>query len=101
MSVRPASRWETRIPGSGHERLDSFFVVDSFVERLIDAVGAGDALLAYGTLAMLVTRNAVIATILGSMAAACECEMDGNVPIKSENISAKIDTIEKQVSEGR
>jgi bifunctional ADP-heptose synthase (sugar kinase/adenylyltransferase) len=87
--------------GSGHERLDSFFVVDSFVERLIDAVGAGDALLAYGTLAMLATRNPVIATILGSMAAACECEMDGNVPIKSENISAKIDTIEKQVSEGR
>ena len=87
--------------GPGHERLDSFFVVDSFVERLIDAVGAGDALLAYGTLAMLATRNPVIATILGSMAAACECEMDGNVPIKSENISAKIDTIEKQVSEGR
>jgi rfaE bifunctional protein kinase chain/domain len=87
--------------GPGHERLDSFFVVDSFVERLIDAVGAGDALLAYGTLAMLATCNPVIATILGSMAAACECEMDGNVPVKSENISAKIGTIEKQVSEGR
>ena len=30
-----------------HEALDSFFVVDSFVDRLIDGVGAGDALLAY------------------------------------------------------
>ena len=35
---------------SDHESLDSFAVVDSFVERLVDAVGAGDALLAYATL---------------------------------------------------
>ena len=33
-----------------HEALDSFFVIDSFVDRLVDAVGAGDALLAYSTL---------------------------------------------------
>ena len=39
---------------SDHESLDSFFVIDSFVDRLVDAVGAGDALLAYATLAMLV-----------------------------------------------
>ena len=38
-----------------------------------------DALLAYATLAMLATGSAVVATILGSIAAACECEMDGNV----------------------
>ena len=38
---------------SNHESLDSFFVIDSFVDRLVDAVGAGDALLAYATLAML------------------------------------------------
>src|SRR4029077_20750601 len=35
--------------GSDHEALDSFIVVDSFVERLVDAVGAGDALLAQAT----------------------------------------------------
>ena len=59
---------------SDHESLDSFFVVDSFADRVVDAVGAGDALLAYATLAMLATGSDVIATILGSMAAACECE---------------------------
>ena len=32
----------------------TFFVVDSFVERVVDAVGAGDALLAYATLSLLV-----------------------------------------------
>ena len=57
-----------------HESLDSFFVIDSFVDHLVDAVGAGDALLAYSTLAMLVSRNDAIATILGAIAAACECE---------------------------
>ncbi|HLN24584.1 MAG TPA: PfkB family carbohydrate kinase, partial [Patescibacteria group bacterium] len=30
---------------ANHEALDSFFVVDSFVDRVVDAVGAGDALL--------------------------------------------------------
>ena len=32
-------------------------MIDSFVDRLVDAVGAGDALLAYSTLAMLPTRS--------------------------------------------
>ena len=50
---------------SDHESLDSFFVIDSFVDRLVDAVGAGDALLAYATLAMLSVRDPGIATILG------------------------------------
>lgn len=79
-----------------HEALDSFFVVDSFVDRLVDAVGAGDALLAYATLSMLTTGSEVIATILGSIAAACECECDGNIPISPERVLAKINHAEKQ-----
>jgi bifunctional ADP-heptose synthase (sugar kinase/adenylyltransferase) len=43
--------------GVKHEPHDSFFVIDSFVDRLVDAVGAGDALLAYSTLAMLTNKN--------------------------------------------
>jgi rfaE bifunctional protein kinase chain/domain len=82
--------------GRDHERLDSFFVVDSFVERLVDAVGAGDALLAYATLAMLSTNNSVVATILGSMAAACECEVEGNSPVTPADVRRKIDNTEKQ-----
>jgi cytidyltransferase-like protein len=81
-----------------HVSLDSYFVVESFVDRLVDAVGAGDALLAYSTLAMLATRNEAIATILGAFAAAVECECDGNIPVTSDNVHAKIDAIERQMS---
>ncbi|HVI12372.1 MAG TPA: PfkB family carbohydrate kinase [Pseudolabrys sp.] len=82
--------------GVKHEPHDSFFVIDSFVDRLVDAVGAGDALLAYSTLAMLTNKNPVVATILGSMAAACECEVDGNAPVTPDDVRKKIDAAEKQ-----
>jgi rfaE bifunctional protein kinase chain/domain len=70
--------------------LDTYFVMDSFVSNLVDPVGAGDALLAYSTLAMLVSNNPVISSILGNLAAACECELEGNVPVTQENILSKI-----------
>lgn len=79
-----------------HEALDSFFVVDSFVNTVVDAVGAGDALLAYATLSMLATGDAVVATIIGSIAAAIECEADGNVPVEPEDVVAKINAVEKR-----
>jgi len=78
--------------------MNSFFVVDSFVEHLQDAVGAGDALLAYASLALLATHSEAMATILGSIAAACECEFDGNIPITPERILEKIKILEKMVS---
>ena len=81
-----------------HESLDSFFVVDSFVDRLVDGVGAGDALLAYATLCMLATKSNVIATIIGIMAAACECERDGNVPITVEDVHHRLDGVEQQAN---
>jgi rfaE bifunctional protein nucleotidyltransferase chain/domain len=83
---------------SNHESLDSFFVIDSFVDNLVDAVGAGDALLAYATLAMLVCKNDSIATILGTIAASCECERDGNIPIATEDVRAKLATVERQIN---
>ena len=64
-------------------------------ERLVDAVGAGDALLSYATLTMIATKSEVMATILGSMAAACECERDGNIPIRPEDVMKKIDAAER------
>ena len=81
---------------SNHETIDSVVIIDSFVERLVDAVGAGDALLAYATLSMLVTKSEAVSTILGSMAAACECECDGNVPVTPDNVRSKIDMVERQ-----
>ncbi|MDB5925221.1 MAG: cytidyltransferase-related domain [Betaproteobacteria bacterium] len=81
-----------------HERLDSFVVVDSFVDRVVDAVGAGDALLAYATLAKLVTGSDAVATILGSIAAACECEYDGNIPVTPTDLRRKLDAVERQAN---
>jgi rfaE bifunctional protein kinase chain/domain len=73
----------------------SFFTIDSFADRAVDPVGAGDALLAYAALAMVATRNDVIAAILGSFAAGIECERDGNVPVTPHDVLAKIDQVER------
>ena len=83
---------------SDHTSLDSFIVVDSFVDRVVDAVGAGDALLAYATLAKLATGSDAVATILGSIAAACECELDANVPVTPADVRRKIDAVERQAN---
>lgn len=80
-----------------HESLDSYAVVESFAEHVVDSVGAGDALLAYATLSMIVTGNASVAAILGTVAAACECEYDGNIPVTPEAVSSKLDEIERQI----
>jgi rfaE bifunctional protein kinase chain/domain len=74
----------------------SFFVVDSFAGRVVDAVGAGDALLAYATLSMLTDESEVAASVLGSMAAALECECDGNLPIGRTDVLGRIDAVEKR-----
>lgn len=75
----------------------AFYSVDTFAGRVVDAVGAGDALLAYATLALVATKNDVIASILGNMAAGVECEHDGNWPVTPELVLKKIDAVEKQV----
>lgn len=80
---------------SRHIEPRSFFVVDSFAERVVDAVGAGDALLAYATLCMVGDGSEVVASILGSFAAAVECERDGNVPIGKADVLRKIDMLER------
>jgi rfaE bifunctional protein kinase chain/domain len=81
-----------------HESLDSFVVVDSFVDRVVDAVGAGDALLAYATLAKMATGSDAVATIIGSVAAACECELDGNVPVGPADVAGKLEALEREAS---
>ena len=78
---------------SDHEALDSSVFVDSFADHVIDAVGSGDALLAYATLALTKGYSPSIASIVGSMAAACECEVDGNIPIAKEDVIKKIQQV--------
>tara|TARA_A100001011_G_scaffold321938_3_gene343098 strand:- start:10615 stop:12174 length:1560 start_codon:yes stop_codon:yes gene_type:complete len=83
----------SREPNNAGSGSGNYFSVDSFAKNVVDAVGAGDALLAYATLAMMATNNEVIASILGSMAAACECEFDGNIPIKPSDVIDRINMI--------
>lgn len=73
----------------------SFFTIDSFAGKVVDAVGAGDALLAYSTLSLVATKSNVIASILGSLAAAAACEFDGNRPVQPEFVLEKINALEK------
>lgn len=74
----------------------AFFNLESFADRVLDAVGAGDALLAYATLASVATGNEVIASILGNMAAGIECEHDGNWPVTPDLLLKKIEDVEKR-----
>jgi sugar/nucleoside kinase (ribokinase family) len=75
--------------------LAGWFQLDSFTTSAIDPVGAGDALLAYASLALKVSESPEQAAILGSIAAACECEVDGNVPVSHAEVAARIDVIER------
>jgi bifunctional ADP-heptose synthase (sugar kinase/adenylyltransferase) len=69
--------------------------MDSFAQHVVDPVGAGDALIAYSTLAMLSTSNPIIASIIGNIAAGCECEYDGNIPISVGEVKSKLNSIQK------
>ena len=84
----------------GKANTDKFYFLDSFVENNVDAVGAGDALLAYASLALIKTKNIAISSILGSIAAACECEKDGNIPITPNDLLRKIDKLENEYDLG-
>ncbi len=74
----------------------AFFVVDSFASNVVDAMGSGDALLAYSTLGMVTTGNEVIAGVLGTFAAAIECERDGNIPVSPKDLREKLQQVERQ-----
>ncbi len=70
-----------------------FFSLDSFVNNLIDANGAGDTMLAVTSLSYKISNNIVISSILGSLGAAIACEHEGNVPITIDEIKKKIEEL--------
>ena len=78
-----------------YEDVRAFFALDSFTERVIDAVGSGDALLAYATLALFATKSPAIAAVLGSLAAAVECEHQGNIPVRQSDVLNKLERFER------
>lgn len=73
-----------------------FFYVDSFVNHLVDPIGAGDALLSAATLGLIVSKNIIQASILGNFAAAIECSKLGNIPVSSEELIEAIKKFEKR-----
>lgn len=77
------------------EDVRSFFALDTFAERVVDAVGSGDALLAYAALSLHATKNTVIASVLGALAAAVECEHEGNVPVRPKDVIDTLDRFER------
>ncbi len=74
----------------------SFFTVDTFVTGTPpDPVGAGDALVSYATLSLVRKDCPVVASVLGSVAAALACERDGNDPVESSVALAKLERVRK------
>ena len=72
-----------------------YIVIDSFVSYLKDSNGAGDALLAYSAATLYHTKSLIISSIIGTIAAACKCEINGNNPVTTNLIIEKINEIEK------
>lgn len=68
----------------------SFFYLDSWVEGLVDAVGAGDAMLAGASLATVASQNIVHGAIIGNLAAALACEIQGNVPVRRDDLLGRM-----------
>ena len=82
---------------SGQKKPNEVLALGSFTDNVVDAVGSGDALLAYASLVLKVSNSPAAACIIGSIAAACECEIDGNKPITQNLVLEKIKEIEKKI----
>jgi rfaE bifunctional protein kinase chain/domain len=78
----------------------SFFTVESFADHVVDAVGSGDALLAYASLALRATGSSVVASVLGSLAAGVAVEHDGNTPIRPDQVLDKLGRVERLANYG-
>ncbi len=72
-----------------------FFPIESLVSNFEDGLGAGDAMLATSSLALIASKNIVISSILGSFAAAIVCESKGNNPIEYDSLMRRIKEISK------
>ena len=73
----------------------AFFALDSMTDRVVDAVGSGDALLAYAAPSLYASGSAVLASMVGTLAAAVECEHQGNIPVRPNHVLGKIDYFER------
>ena len=74
------------------------FSIGAFSKKVLDPVGSGDALLAYASLSLKVSKSLIVASIIGSFAAACACELEGNKPVTLKRIIEKIKEVEKDIN---
>ena len=74
-----------------------YFSIDSFAEKIIDPVGSGDALLSYAATIFFLSRSLEISSFIGSVAAACVCEKEGNEPVLVSDLIDKLEYIKKQI----
>lgn len=78
-----------------NKKRKDYIVLDPFVDTLVDSNGAGDALLAYSSASLYKTKSLIISSIIGTLAASCKCEIEGNKSVSINQIENKIDEIEK------
>jgi rfaE bifunctional protein kinase chain/domain len=83
-----------RQPG---ENPRDFYILDSFAENTVDAIGAGDAMMAVTALAFKCSNNILISSFLGNIAAALVCEKEGNIPVTVKEIEDKIHKIQENI----
>ena len=76
---------------------NTYFSLDSFANSIVDPVGAGDALIAYSSLSLMMKEKLPVASILGSLAAAVECELDGNIPVKVNDVLKKLNSLKQYI----
>ena len=81
-----------------NKKRKDYIVLDPFVDTLVDSNGAGDALLAYSSASLYKTKSLIISSIIGTLAASCKCEIEGNKSVSINQIENKIDEIEKILS---
>ena len=78
------------------QKKNDYIALDPFVNNMVDSNGAGDALLAYSSSALYLTKSLIISSILGAIAASCKCETRGNLPISIDQVINKLNEIEKR-----
>jgi rfaE bifunctional protein kinase chain/domain len=76
----------------------AFFIIDALEKNAVDAVGCGDALVSYAALAMYVSKNPLIASILGSVSAALLSSINGNIPIIKSDVEKKLLQLENAIN---
>ena len=78
--------------------LRSFFVIDALEKNAIDPVGCGDALISYASLGLYVSKNPLIASILGSISASILCRINGNLPVTKKQVEKKLKQIQDELT---